>query len=237
MAAKNAWRNGTLGAVLTTLLALMVGGCGSKSTSVVSPPPENPGTGSGTLLVNAAVNGAEGAPSTYTTDFVVTVRDTLNLPVNNATVSVLLPSGTTQNVPRDTLTGGRYAMTMNGYLAGRYGLTVVRGTENIQGAVETGPELHTITAPTPSDTLATNQPFNVIWSRIVRTDTAEVETRDYGPVQTADDGSHTVTPPQNVRTDQRIRVKRINEVLLAGGLAGSVFSASLRRQVEPLIVR
>lgn len=221
-----------------SLLTLLVA-CGAKDKSVggLTLPIDNPGVGSGSLRVTATVAGEQADPGAYLTNFTVNIFDSLTLPVNNATVTFRLPNGSLLNIPRDLNTNGRYRYTLNTYTSGTYWLTVTRGTDSIQNAFETGPDIHTITAPALTDTLLTDSAFTVRWARRSLANEAEVSTRDFGPVETADSGVYLVPAPQQQRDNQRIRVKRTNEVILNGGLPGSVLSISIRRDLEPIIVQ
>jgi hypothetical protein len=221
-----------------TVLAVGLAGCGGDKGTGGIPGilPPSGGTGSGTILANVDISGTDVGPGAMVTDFIADLQDTLNAPINNATVTLNNANLGNIGLARDTLVPGRYRAFLNAYVPGSYTLTVTRGTESISNATVTAPVLHTITYPTPTDTLPRSA-FNVLWSRSVRADTAEVETRDYGPALTSDDGNFTVPVNPGPQTDQRIRVRRINTILLAGGRLGSSLVARVRVTSEPVVVQ
>lgn len=217
---------------------LLVAGCGSDKSTDPGGVLDPRGTGSGTLLVLAEIQGRDTDLATFETDFEVMVRDTLGAGVSGAVVEVVTPSGTV-TVPEESPSSGVYRSTRNGYAAGSYEVRVTRGTDRVEGVRVRAPEIHTITSPSARDTVAANQSLAVTWTRIIPAEEAWLESRDYeSPAAELDDGASSVPALGNpVRDDQRIRVHRQNRITAAGGLPGSHLEARIRNSIEPVIAR
>ncbi|MEK7315613.1 MAG: hypothetical protein AAB011_05495, partial [Candidatus Eisenbacteria bacterium] len=169
----------TLVLATTVLLVVGCGGGGSgvpTAPGIVTPPG---GTGTGSLLVQASVQGRDASPGVFETVFTATVYDTLNLPATAATVSVMGPSGGSVSLPEVVGTPGTYSQTVAGYQAGTYSLSVTWGSESISGARVTGPTIHTITSPVANSVLVAGQSITVSWSRTGPAQSAKVESRNY----------------------------------------------------------
>lgn len=223
----------------TTLLligcvAIMLG-CGSDPTA---PTPES---GSTTLLVNADVEGEDAGGGTFTTKFEVTLADNGGAPVNDAVVTIKHAALGTTTLAWDTLQPGVYTASASGYQPGTYTLDVSRGTDFLFNGRVNGPDIHTITYPTLTDTIPRNTPIVVLWDRVFAAGQVEIETRDYGPVLSSDvgdtdDGSYDLPGSNTRRDDQFIRLTRSNTTVLTTGRAGSDFEASIRNSISPLVV-
>ncbi len=202
----------------------------------------NPGTGSSTLRVIAEID-ANDDPSIiggFQTEYVVSVRTGAGLAVSGATVTISNPSLPSGKVTLpETTTPGDYFVTGNTFPAGDFRLDVVKGTDNVSGVVVGGPGVHNILAPVKNDTVAVNQPILVRWTVPSKAKSAELETRDIGPITLPDTGAYQIAGADNnqIRPDQRIRVFRFNEVDIAGGLLGSRLRVKVRKTVEPVVVR
>lgn len=220
------------------LTALLLSGCGGGSSTGPTTIFE---TGSSSLLVNAGIDGLDQGGGIFTTNYLVSVFDSLGAPVNDAIVTISHSQLGTIALALDTAILGNYKVSQFGYSFGTYTLNVSRGTDFITNASVFAPDVHTILYPTPSDTLSQNSAFTVLWSRQYQSSVVEIETRDFGPVLAADvgfpdNGSYIIPASSTPRTDQRIRIKRSNSVTLNSGLAGSSFNAKIRNTVEPIIV-
>ncbi len=223
-------RNLVLGVMAGALIA-----CGGGTEPVVER--NDPGTGTLTLKVTADID-AKDVVGGFITDFDVDVEDAAGNPISGATVTIK-NSSLGEITLLETSTGsGRYTAVRNSFPSGDFELNVVLGTDNVQGVILGGPGVHTITAPLVNDTLIALQSLIVTWNSPSQAKSAEVETRDYGPVVVPDTGAAIVPSPENVaRADQRIRVVRFNEVGIDGGLPGSRMRVEVRQTVEPVIVQ
>ena len=224
----------------TGFALLAVIACGDSTGPATSR--NNPGTGSSTLRVNADID-ANDDPAIiggFSTDYFVSVRNGAGSPVSGATVTITNPSlpGGKITLPETGPATGEYQLIGNTFPNGDFRLDVVQGTNTISGVVVGGPGVHNITLPPKNDTLAVNQPVLVRWSVPSKAKSAELETRDFGPVTLPDTGAYQIAGANNpARADQRIRVFRFNEVDMAGGLIGSRLRVTVRKTVEPLVVQ
>jgi hypothetical protein len=101
-----------------------------------------------------------------------------------------------------------------------------------------GPAVQSITAPVKNATVAANQPLTVRWTVPSQAKSAEVETKNFGPVTLPDTGAYVIAAVNNPpNASQRIRVFRFNEVDVAGGLPGSRLRVTVRNTVEPVTVQ
>lgn len=218
---------------------MLLGACSSDSNGTGSA--IAPETGSSSLMVNAEVNGSDAGSGLFTTGFKVTIADSLGAAVNNATVTISHATLGTINIAWDTLQAGIYTASLNGYSTGTYTLDVTRGAEFLSNGRVFAPDLHVITFPTLTDTIAINLPITALWTRQSAAQIVEVETRDLQPtlassVGDSDDGSFIIPASSTPRDDQRIRIKRSNVTTLTKGMMGSTFKAEIRNAVEPLVV-
>ena len=225
--------------LIVALMSLVTVSCGSDSAT---DPVEIPEVGSNSLLVIADVNGSDIGQGVFTTSFIVDVSDSLGADVTDAIVTINHSVLGVVTLAMDTLIPGRYWATNNNYYAGTYWVSVRRGTDSLVNGRVFGPDLHTITYPTTSDTLFTDVAFTVLWTRIYSTETVEIETRDFQTTlststKSPDTGSYSIPSGGSARNDQRVRVKRINSTVLTTGRTGSNFEASIRNSVEPIVVQ
>lgn len=224
---------------VVALMSFVTVSCGSDS---VTDPDVIPEVGSNSLLVIADVDGNDDGQGGFTTTFTVDVSDSLGAVVTDAAVTITNSALGVVTLAMDTTNPGTYVASNATYVAGTYWLSVRTGTDSLVNGRVFGPDPHTITYPTTSDTLFTDGPFTVLWTRIYSTEEVEIQTRDFEitlstSTTSPDTGSYTVASGGTVRSDQRIRVTRINKTALTTGLSGSVFEASLRNTVEPIVVQ
>lgn len=202
----------------------------------------NPGTGSSTLKVTADID-ANDDPTIiggFSTDYFVSVRNGLGNKVSGATVTISNGSfaGGKITLPETGAGSGDYLLTGNTFPSGDFQLDVVKATDNVRGVILGGPGVHNITTPVKNATVPANQPLLVRWTVPSKAKSAELETRDFGPITLPDTGAYRITGVDNpARPDQRIRVFRFNEVDMAGGLIGSRLRVTVRETVEPVVVQ
>jgi hypothetical protein len=197
----------------------------------------DPGTGSKTMLVTADIEGQD-VSGGFVTAFDVRLRDALGNPISGATVSVGNTALGTVNLLEFSAGSGDYQATVNSFASGDYRLSVVRGSDNVQGVVVGGISAHLISSPAANATVAANQPLTVTWTRPSEAVAVDLETRDFVADGIPDAASYTIPGGSNpARPDQRIRVWRYNQVDIAGGLFGSRLKLSIRNTVEPVVVQ
>jgi hypothetical protein len=225
----------SLGSVLFLSLAALALAC-SDSTGPAANRNEV-GTGTSTLLVDGQIEGQDVAGG-FVTQFLVHLEDATGAPVSGATVTVQNNSLGALNLLELSAASGDYEASVNTFAAGDYRLTVIRGTDNVQGVVVGGMSAHGIARPRADTTLTAGQPFTVTWTRPSEAAGVNLETRDFTASAIPDAGAYTVPGANNpARPDQRVRVWRYNQVNPAGALAGSRLRLSIRNTVEPIIVQ
>jgi hypothetical protein len=208
--------------------------CGGASGTAIDR--NRAGSGSSTLLVSATVAVTNSATSP-TTSLTADVSDGLGAAVTGATVTIqnLGLGGDTALVEGGT--AGHYTASKTSLPAGDFTLSVVKGTDSVQGVVVGSPGLHDINAPTLNSTAAANQPLDVSWTTPAMSKSATITTRNYS-VQVPDTGTYTIAAANNpARTGQRVIVKRANEVEIARGLPGSIFRTTVTTTVDPFTVQ
>ena len=216
-----------------TAVAMM--GCGNSTGPAVER--NDGGTGTATLQVNADIDATD-VIGGFTTDFSVMVRDGLGDPVSGATVTIQNATLGLVTLLENGLNSGVYEATENTFPDGDFELTVERGTDNVRGVIVGGPGVHTITAPLANDTISVDQPLTVSWEAPSVAKSAEVETRNFGPLVMPDSGVVMVPAADlTTRGNERVRVFRFNEVDIAGGLTGSLFRVEVRQTAAPLVVQ
>ena len=223
-------RNLVLGIMAGTLI-----GCGGGTEPVVER--NDPGTGTLTLKVTADID-AKDVVGGFVTDFEVAIEDAGGNPISGATVTIKNPSLGEITLLETSAGSGEYTAVRNSFPSGDFELNVVRDTDNVQGVILGGPGIHTITAPLADESVPALQSLIVTWNSPSQAKSAELETRDYGPVVVPDTGAAVIPSSETLaRSDERIRIYRFNEVGINGGLPGSRLKVEVRQTVEPVIIQ
>jgi len=216
------------------LLALVTAACGGTSGTAIDR--NRAGTGSSTLLVSATVTVTNSATSP-TTSLSADVSDGLGAVVTGATVTIQNAGlgGDTALVEGGTL--GHYTASNTSLPSGDFTLSVVKGTDSVQGVVVGSPGLHAINSPALNSTATANQPLDVSWTTPAMSKSATITTRNFN-VQVPDTGAYTIPAANNpARIGQRVIIKRANEVEIARGLPGSILRATVTTTVDPFTVQ
>ena len=223
-------RNLVLGVMAGTLVA-----CGGGTEPTVER--NDPGTGTLTLKVTADID-AKDVVGGFVTDFEVAIEDAGGNPISGATVTIKNPSLGEITLLETSTGSGEYTAVRNSFPSGDFELNVVRDTDNVQGVILGGPGIHTITAPLADESVPALQSLIVTWNSPSQAKSAELETRDYGPVVVPDTGAAVIPSSETLaRSDERIRIYRFNEVGINGGLPGSRLKVEVRQTVEPVIIQ
>jgi hypothetical protein len=210
---------------MLTLSALLVTACGLTS----------PGSGSRTLFVEASLSSDGSTPGSRIR---VTVRSgsSSGEPVNNAEVAIRGGSLGRTLVPLESQSG-RYRLEGFSWVEG-FRLEVVRGTDVLEGSID-APGATLISDPISDSTYrrADGLPLVIRWQDArhasaaktqVHLSKAKVE-RDIPP------GIFEMRiEPNQLRAEDKeeVTVTRTNEVALAGGVAGSILSATTEHHIE-----
>jgi hypothetical protein len=226
---------------ILTLAAAAALACGSTSSNNAATSRNNPGAGSNTLLVQGDISAVTttATPPAPQTTFTVTVQDGAGSNVNGATVTIRngsVPNGVVNLV--QTGGAGPYVAVLATFPTGDFQLDVVNGTDTVLGVVVGGVGMHTINAPAVNASVTANSPLPVSWTTPIVAKQVTVSTRDMS-FTAPDLGAYTIPGTQNtvLRTNQRVRLDRYNEVEAAGGLAGSHLTVTYRASVEPFTVK
>lgn len=218
----------------TALIAATACGGGSTGPAATR---NSPGTGSATLLVTARID-ASNVTGGFSTDYDVSLRDALGNPVSGAVVTISNTSLGTLTLPETVAGSGNYFNIRLSFPAGDFRLDVTRGTDNVKGVILGGPGVHAISAPANGSVATANQPMAVRWNIPSQAKATEIETRDFGPIAMADAGSYTILGANNpIRSDQRVQVRRYNEVDIIGGRPGSSLRVTVENTAEPINVQ
>jgi hypothetical protein len=219
------------------LLAFVMAACGGSGSGNTAVDRNRVGTGSATLLVSATVTVTNSATSP-TTALAVDVSNGLNAKVSGATVTIQNAGlGGDVALTEGTAGSGHYTASKTSLPSGDFTLSVVSGTDKVQGVVLGNPGAHAINAPALNGTVTANQPLEVTWTTPAMAKAATVTTRNY-TIQVPDTGAYTIPAANNpARTAQRVIITRTNETDLAGGLPGSSIRASVTTTVDPFNVQ
>ncbi|HLL55216.1 MAG TPA: hypothetical protein VK447_16790 [Myxococcaceae bacterium] len=198
----------------------------------------DPGSGSKTLFVDAV---AQSDGSFNGTTFVVTVRQSANNGdyINDAQVTVISDKGTEYLLPWVGIFGiGSYAKSGIAWEPG-WRLRIVRGTDKLEGYV-LAPGLTTITQPTAAAPFerSKGQPLLVQWrdegGRTAETVQVRLSRAGYDQIRAEDRGSFEIPVGtwSQAYSDERLRVIRTTDTILAGGVDGSTFKAITTAEVR-----
>ena len=193
------------------------------------------GTGSSTLRVTGSVD-VTVSDTAPVTNFQISLRDGTGANVSGATVTVHTPALGDVPLVEASAGTGNYTNSKTSYPGGDVVVTVVRGSDVVQGVVVGYPGEHTINSPTLNSTVSSSQALHVSWTTPATAKAATVTTRDYN-IQVPDTGAYDVPVASNpVRASQRVIVVRSNEVDVAGGLPTSRMRVTVTTTVDPFTV-
>ena len=184
------------------VIAAVAAACGGSSGTAVDH--NRAGSGSSTLLVTGTVT-VTVSDTAPLTSFSVTVKDGLGANLTGATVTVHNSAyGDVALTEAQTGSGVYTNSKTTPYLSGDLSLSVVKGTDKVQGVVVGYPGTHAINAPT-----------------VAKAATISLSSGGFS-AQAPDTGAYDVPAGSNpARTGQRVTIVRSNEVDIGGGLPGS----------------
>ena len=216
------------------VIAAVAAACGGSSGTAVDH--NRAGSGSSTLLVTGTVT-VTVSDTAPLTSFSVTVKDGLGANLTGATVTVHNSAyGDVALTEAQTGSGVYTNSKTTPYPSGDLSLSVVKGTDKVQGVVVGYPGTHAINAPTVNTSVSSTQPLHVSWTTPAVAKSATVTTRDYS-IQVPDTGAYDIPAANNpARTSQRVIIARSNEVDIAGGLPGSSIKVTVTTRVDPFTV-
>ncbi|MFO0579940.1 MAG: hypothetical protein U1A78_38705 [Polyangia bacterium] len=195
------------------------------------------GSGTGTLRIDAEISASESVSNALTESQFrteVSVRITrMGVGVPGASVVIGAAGAPLTLSPANN--NGDYRGSLPGY-ARRYSLDVDAGADNVHGVRLDGPVFHIISAPMQGTLQRAGQPLTVSWSP-GGASAATVEAAEMPETATPDNGVFTVAGSFLVADvgklkDARVRVRRTNTTVLAGGAAGSTLTVRIRNAVD-----
>jgi hypothetical protein len=198
---------------ILVLAAAMAAACGGGSSGADH---NQEGSGSSTLLVTGNVT-VTVSSTTPTANYSFNVKDGSGANVTGATVTVgglaLTDAGS-----------GNYTSSQTTYPSGDLSLSVVKGTDKVQGVVLGNPGAHAINAPVAGTPVTANAVLHVTWTTPEVAKAATVRMGSGGFTNTGPDTGAFDIPATSVtaRANQTVTVTRTNEVAPAGGLPGSL---------------
>jgi hypothetical protein len=220
---------------IIAIIALAAAACGGHS---VATDQNKAGTGTSTLLVTADVT-AQVTSTGPLTSFQVTLKDGTQQPVSGATVTIHNDElGDIPLVEANAINNpGRYTNSKAAVGTSAFNLSVVRGTDNVQGVVVGNPGAQTVMAPVANSTVPANQPLVLTWTTPTTAKSVSITTRGF-TAQAPDTGTYTISAADNpATTNQHLDLARFNEVDIAGGLSGSRLRVTYTASVNPYTVQ
>ncbi len=203
----------------------------------------NPGTGTNTILVTGSARSSSDTPNasadtSFTTDLELDLSIN-NTPLTTGTVTITSLTGTA------TLTfqqNGGGQGHWNGTIANYdpvYELNVASGPDNIKGVFLEGPDIHVFTAPTAGASLDVTATTTLKWKRQTTAQNAEFGVEGADGITVPDSGSYDI-PPLTLKYEKdqtkanTLHVTRTNSIVPNGAVAGSMFSVSVRNDLDVL---
>jgi hypothetical protein len=198
---------------------------------------DNPGTGTGTILVTGTAHAASDTPNEAAETSFVTQYD-FDLSINNVPVVAGTVTVTTRTTTT-TLVGDN-----QGHWQGQaadydpvYELNVVSGVDKISGVFVAGPDIHVFATPTAGASLDSTVANTTTWTRAAAAQEAVFSVGDVRGLSIPDTQSFSI-PPGSLRgnpgqsTPNILRLTRTNSVVPKGGAPGSMVSVDVTQTLD-----
>jgi hypothetical protein len=187
----------------------------------------NPGSGTGTLEVNAIVhyNAGQQGSLAPVTNVQISVQKN-GLPVSSPPTVTLQDADSSQTYTVDVANGNKLTQQIPGYHR-RWILAVTSGSDNLTCKLES-PGPFTLSNPLQGALISQSGGLNVSWQTQdgVMADKVEVSLSTIQQTNTpSDTGSYEFPASQLQLGDQTVTVLRINQVVPAGATGSSVFQS------------
>jgi hypothetical protein len=220
----------------TAVVVLAPCACGGGDAGFAPGVGNDPGTGTGTLVVQGAVMASPGrfnAPASRDFETVFSLRVSRNnRAVANGTVTIASATG---KVPL-TYELGRWTGSSETYDQ-VYALDIASGADRVDSVRIDGPDVHTFSQPLPDSTVPSNMPVTIEWRRAVEADAAALRTETTDWKAIPDTGSYSL--PGGVLKDDgnrivlhTLRLARTNRVVPAGAAPGSSLSVTIENHLN-----
>jgi len=196
----------------------------------------DPGTGTGTLVVEGAVRATARRinarlPTDFDTEF--SVRATLDNQIVVGPVTV-------------TSSTGKVALTrhLDGHWTGAaaaydevYQLDVASGADKAEGMRVDGPDVHVFLQPTPGATVDAMMPLAIRWDCADHAESATLHTDLLAAIAIPDSGSYSLAagalrPDKSIARQHLLRLSRTNRVVPAGAAIGSTWTVTIENAVN-----
>lgn len=198
----------------------------------------DPGTGTGTLMVNGTARAQANTPNaTLDTQFTTELEVELSLgqqPLTAGTVTVTSHSGTATLMSDGN---GKWHGSLANYDE-VYQLDVKSGSDTISGVYVDGPDIHVFTAPAPGASLDASAMTALSWRRGSAAQTATVRVNGGGDGLTVSDSGSYQIPPLTLDYDKgqtkqnTISLTRTNSIAPKGAVPGSSFAVSVTNELD-----
>ena len=230
-----------LGLIVVTACGGTDSGDGIGPGDLVPGAGDDPGTGTGTLVLDGTVtaepivtNSAD--PGNFSTE--LTVRITrAGQPVSTGSVDITSAGGTVALV-FDTV-----QMQWRGLQAGYhevYALSATSDADSVSDVRIDGPDIHVIDAPLAGAAVDSALALAVGWTREEMAEEATIQTRDTNRIAIPDSGTYTVgagtlrsSPDQ--AEDEELELTRAQRISPAGAAAGSSFRVQVRTRIDLVV--
>jgi hypothetical protein len=202
---------------------------------------DDPGTGTGTLFVDADIEASPEVPNAaraadFSTSFEVRItRDGVDVTTGAVTID---SDGGGVALVFDA-TDSRWHGDQIGYHGG-YALAVAADADTVDGVVLNGPGFHTFTSPASGATVDAAVDLEVRWDRGATATRAELGTRETDRITIDDTGSYTVPAlalrhaPDQVE-EEELELRRSTRIAPAGAVAGSELRVEVRNSIAILV--
>lgn len=227
----------------TTILitSAVLAGCGGGGLSPGVG--DDPGTGTGTLLVDGdvsavpAIDNAQDAAD-FTTEVSIRIGKA-GVPVTTGEVTIDSFAGTFPLVFDPSQDGGRWRTTLTGY-AQVYELNVTAGDDTVEGVRVDGPDVHWFDAPVAGATVDASLPLAVEWSRDRQAAGATIQTRERDAVGIVDSGDYMLAAgmlrSKATETEQEtLELRRDARVAPAGAVGGSELRVRITNRIDVVV--
>lgn len=200
------------------------------------------GSGTHTLTVDGSASASTdlanaGDAMSFTTHFDFQISNGQN-PVTTGTV-VVSSNGGSVDLTYNPADSGHWIGDQAGYYE-VYQLDVTSGADMISGVRVDGPDIHTFTAPGVGATVDASMPLAITWSRDDHADLATLDTQALDRVTIDDTGTYSLAAgglksSKDKAENERIELRRTNQVAPAGATPGSTVAVSVRNHVEVVV--
>lgn len=201
---------------------------------------DSPGKGTNTLLIEGRATAEPTIPNSqrdtdFRTEFSVRVQLN-NTDVTTGTVTITSRFG---DVPLTFNTGeNRWQGVGTGYDE-VYQLDVISGADRVEGVIVDGPDLHKITTPTAGAALDSTIPNDLKWDRDEKCDVTTLRVGDVDRITIEDSGTYTMAAgtlkaEKDKTKENRIELRRSNQVIPAGAVSGSTWAVSVQQDLDIL---